>query len=851
MAAAITNVYVGGTFTNGVISDYCLAFRINDYSEASDVQSVTLDGQKLQIDELYIHLNVRRTIPRGSAADSAGTPPSLQNNGAFALGKYWFSLLSSVPYGTPVWYVRKYADNTTGVRKYYWKDLERNQAGPLEFDITAQSDIGILDGIYSVGKLYTGETLETVLRDEIGNTIPWSFDPNYPEIAQTAVFGWLPAVKDGKRQSVREHLHALILAYGFIMRRDSNQDLLFTCLTENEKSLPGSVIFNTMSPPLGENVSRVEVAEHRFFPTDYDETVLLFDNTEDYNAANHTLVLFEKAPVYDLTVMRRRTDEEKKAAEQKAAAGGVSLTDIQKNLTEDDSGSLIIVEQGANYAVLTGTGILTGRTYAHITRIVSSELDNNGTEKAASVNDICIINSLNSDSVVDRLSLIYQQGRSISMDILRNGETPGDMVTFTDIYGDERSGYITSMENAVTSFERSNCEILTAPRSALNVIRKLFGNAYKYSRVFTGNGVWTVPPELDGTRVRMTLIGGGSGGASGCRGRDGGRGGIDWENGAGVKGTGGNAGEAGKGGFFLSVSQIVNSGEQFILSSGIGGTGGIATNEADAKGNYPSVPGANGGHTTFGNLTTDCAAARQMDSGFQDLISGQIFALPGTEGVKGGDGGGYETEPHYDSDRNDVTVVGEIVTDANNQIIRYSFVDEQMHGKSVAFPEGSTLKDTGGHNAWDGGQAGISKYYRYKNSEKNIFRESCSFGGCGGGAAIGEAGNTGENADDGIHFQTGNAMEDYEYRDPGNGGNGANAHAVFATLLPGCGGSGGHGGGGGGAGGWASRIWDFGEDGVGAYGGSGGSGSNGQNGADGGILLQSCVEIALESFSPA
>ena len=500
MSVITTHVYIGGEFSNGLVSGCQLAFSSGDYSSVNDVQSVTLDGQKLQIDELYVHLNIRRTIPQGSAAEAAGPPPSFHGSGVSelrnyfsVLGRYWFDLLSAVSYRTPVWYTQEYPDGTTSIRKYYWKCLEREQTGPLEFDITAQSDIGILDSVYSNGGLYNGEILKSVLADLIGGSaasnaetnaivlyssdgiIPYAIDA---ELAEIPVHGWLPAKSGQKRQSVRDNLHALVLALGLTLRRDAEQNLWFTRLPTSGKNLLNNKIFQGMSAPLGENVSCVEITEHQFFESANDETVTLFDNTINSDMAENTKILFDKAPCYDLRVMKR------------------TIVDGKEKLVED-VGNNLLVDNGPNYAVLNGSGILTGKVYAHTLRIVSAGTGNNTEGQTATVDNIGVINALNSVNVCRRLYLLYNKARTVSMSIKRNGEKPGDLISFSDIYGDSRSGYLTEMDNSVTSFERSECQVLTASDTELAQIRNLYGNIYRCSRLLTGSGSFTVPGAND------------------------------------------------------------------------------------------------------------------------------------------------------------------------------------------------------------------------------------------------------------------------------------------------------------------------------------------------------------------
>jgi hypothetical protein len=88
------------------------------------------------------------------------------------------------------------------------------------------------------------------------------------------------------------------------------------------------------------NAANVEgflyLAIHAFYQTTNDQTVTVFDNTNEA-AADHLTVIFNQAPVYDLQVA---------------------------------SGSLTINQSGVNYAVVSGMGVLTAKKYTHTQQIV-------------------------------------------------------------------------------------------------------------------------------------------------------------------------------------------------------------------------------------------------------------------------------------------------------------------------------------------------------------------------------------------------------------------------------------------------------------------------------------------------
>ena len=824
MSVITTHVYIGGEFSNGLVSGCQLAFSSGDYSSVNDVQSVTLDGQKLQIDELYVHLNIRRTIPQGSAAEAAGPPPSFHGSGVSelrnyfsVLGRYWFDLLSAVSYRTPVWYTQEYPDGTTSIRKYYWKCLEREQTGPLEFDITAQSDIGILDSVYSNGGLYNGEILKSVLADLIGGSaasnaetnaivlyssdgiIPYAIDA---ELAEIPVHGWLPAKSGQKRQSVRDNLHALVLALGLTLRRDAEQNLWFTRLPTSGKNLLNNKIFQGMSAPLGENVSCVEITEHQFFESANDETVTLFDNTINSDMAENTKILFDKAPCYDLRVMKR------------------TIVDGKEKLVED-VGNNLLVDNGPNYAVLNGSGILTGKVYAHTLRIVSAGTGNNTEGQTATVDNIGVINALNSVNVCRRLYLLYNKARTVSMSIKRNGEKPGDLISFSDIYGDSRSGYLTEMDNSVTSFERSECQILTASDKELAQIRNLYGNIYHYSRILTGSGSFTVPEFMDGEMIRVILIGGGSGGASGIHGQDGADGGNSGAKG----GVGGSGGEGGK---IRIVDVQLSAGEQFSFSCGSGGMGGQASDTL-VNGVYTSVPGNPGADSSFGEYNTRNAAHSIL--GQRNPLTGIVYATPGVNGVAGGKSG----PSHGDETVFWNTLEYEVTVEVESGIRKYEITAERDTRDDLNV--GVTAYVNGEKKIYLPGERGRNKVLFQDDVPRGI-----GWGGSGGGAAVGSGPDTLEWAS----MQGGNAEGSEGIVSGGDGGNGASAWNLYpvndADLLYGCGGSGGNGGGAGGLGGKGYNDRD-------GSNGRGGSGSDGQNGADGAIFLLSKSVIPDSAIS--
>ena len=399
------------------------------------------------------------------------------------------------------------------------------------------------------------------------------------DVGDIQIYGWLPV------DTRRNNLHQLLFSCGVTVTKDADGNMVFGFPdTETIKDVPDSRIF------LGGNVdymtpaTRVEVTEHAFMRLPSDTTVTLYDNTDGTGAADHTLIIFQEAPVYDLQV----------------------------------SGSLRIIESGVNYAVGSGTGVLTGRKYTHTTKIISRESDASGDQKTVSVTDVTLVNVANSSNVAKRVLSYYASAKTIAADIKVDGEKPGDQISFSNPFGEPETAFLSSMDINASSFLRAACELVTgyAPVGQ--------GNNYTHVAVLTGSGTW----EHSGT-VRAVLISGGEGGWSGC---DATEGTHSWDK-MGTPGTGGVPGQHGRGGRILSVTLEING--SIAYACGIGGVGGANNGET-------SNPGEDGTDTTFGAYTT--ADGERSQSGTVNLFSGEVLALDGLDGLAGGDGASQDSE---------------------------------------------------------------------------------------------------------------------------------------------------------------------------------------------------------------
>ena len=483
--------------------------------------------------------------------------------------------LDTLPYGTPVWYL----NGETLMGKFYSQRVLRT--AKTYFDIIAVSAIGVLDGQDHNGGLYTGQTFQTVAAEIIAGQFKFTCAA---DVAGIQIFGWLPI---GTR---RTNLHQLLFACGVMLSKDANGDIYFRFPdAETYKHIPRGRIFLEGSIDYMTPVTRVDVVEHAFLALNTDQTVTLFDNTDGSGAADHTPVKFMQAPVRDLAT----------------------------------TGSLTILESGVNYAIVSGTGTLTGRPYTHTTKVVSRSVsDSDHAQRTERFGVNTLVSIANSENVARRLLSYYSSARTVLSEIDLEDEKPGELISFHNPYDEPELAFLSAAEIRASSFLRASCEMVTG------YVPSGQGNNYTEAVVLTGEGTYTF--DADAEDAVAVLIQAGSGGDSGGRG-------TDAENNTAlsynaVPGVGGVPGKRGEGGKIYSVKLNSIGGATFAYKCGAPGVGGAA------DGTEASVPGTEGEETTFGSYTS--ASGERSETGYVNLFTGEVFALPGLDGVPGGDGCG-------------------------------------------------------------------------------------------------------------------------------------------------------------------------------------------------------------------
>lgn len=510
--------------------------------------------------------------------------------------------LSALPNNTPIIVYRD------GEIKARFVSSGVSRIGPVTYQLKGRSPMGALTGMVHAGGIYTGQTVEEVVKEICGN-IPSLIKSVY---AGVKLYGWLPYA-DGKERSARDNLAQVLFAIGAYLRTDLNGVLRIEPLWDGTASLievdrsytGGTVKYD--SP-----ISAVTVTEHQYVAG--TETKELFSGT----AQNGDIITFSE-PMHSLS-----------------ATG------------------FTILESGANYAKISaGTGALTGKAYIHNTRLITQPVTAGAAENVKSVTDATLVSLVNSYAVAKRLADYYRCRETITNDIVSGHEKPGHVVSVYHPYDKKMvSACIQSLDTTMSATLKSSMEALVGFTPAQPESAEYFDERV----VLTGSGEWEVPDNV--TAITAVLIGGAQGGHCGHGGNpaeaktesytetilgsllqhntD------KWALG----GKGGKGGDPGSGGKILQATFDVTPAQKFSYACGVGGFG--AAFDANNWANTPDTPGATGTKTTFGSLNSDSGSVSEI--GYTDPVTGEVFAAKGEQGIAGGDGAGMNPN-HGDNDR--------------------------------------------------------------------------------------------------------------------------------------------------------------------------------------------------------
>lgn len=630
-------------------------------------------------------------------------------------------------FGDPLKY---YINNgSTLVGQFYVQTVRRVEKKIYHFECT--SAIGMTTYYGHNGGIYNGESLGTVIADIMG-TLPYTIDADLADVTCT---GWLPKVK-----AARDNLRALLFMSGGSVKKNPNGTVNFGYIGSGTvKTIQDTNLNTGASISYLEPATRVEVTSHEYHALPTDETVVLYDNTNGVAATS--LVVDFGEPCHDL---------------------------VPDGLT--------IEEYGANYAIVTGVGTLSGQKYTHSTSVYAIDTGSKGEPNVIQVTDNCMINPGNVANATKRIANYYGLAKEVDYLIRVTNERPGDQVTFKDPWGDQQTGFIKEMNVTLSKRLNANTKI------ALNWTPGPFGDSYSNYRIFrasdiTGAGRLNIPAVMQGAQALIVLLsgaGGGQAGYDGANGKDNGT--YDDRGKPRDGGAGGDPGQPGERGRIYSVYENALPAYYDNASIGVGGPGGASNGEL----------GQAGTDTTLGTYST--ADGVQLIDDYTNFLTGESFGMMNEAGEKGGNGG-----------------IGSGYSDDID-------VDTSTNGEDHICEDGTVNS---------GGAYANGLYWSERVSSG--WRRYHSGGAGGGGAAHGANGGNAITTEDPVSPQT--------YT---NGGDGANAVAPSQATETQSG-RGGHGGGGGGGAAigvitysWSSMVsFGFNNGGVGGLGSAGGQGGDG------------------------
>lgn len=572
---------------------------------------------------------------------------------------------------------------------------------------------------------------------------------NYDAVSEVKVYGWIPVC------TKREALHQLLFSTGVTLIKDSNGNYLFTGLSSTESEIADAFIYEGGSVEKFENVNALEITEHSFIYSETAEQEVLFEN-DTIPITDAIIAQYSTAPVY---------------------TGSAPTVDE----------SITLLDYNCNACVITGKGQVKQIPYFHSEGVVTRVIGDYADGKTVSVENCGLITLQNSEAILDRVEEYYHGSTTVTFDIVSHGERCGTKYRYRNPFMELSSGILYKATHQYSGIDRASCEFIEG-FSPLPP-----GGGYRNFVVLSGSGSWTVPEsvyEEASPRIRVVLIGGGSGGWSGLAGPNGIVTPVNEGSSAQLGGLGGDAGDGGK---VLDVT-LRNPPNSITYSCGTGGSGG-AICESTSTANQ----GTEGTPTTVaaGNDAYTSEDGRTLETGYINILNGAVYARPwetlnwnqdpiGIPGISGfltvgqGSNGGYTVK---------VPILNAFTTPPGGQAMD---IYNQTHNPGS---NGANAKQNG---------------------------STVAFGGGGGGGACGGTAGNGTNG----YVSNGVAHA-------GNGGKGADAVATppkATTYDPTYYGYGGHGGYGGGAGGNSGGVATNGQTGTGGAGGYGGAGGTGGDG---------------------
>lgn len=417
-------------------------------------------------------------------------------------------------------------------------------------------------------------------------------------------------------------------------------------------------------------VKSVSVIEHSYLALNSVEEETLY---EEAGTANRKKILFD-APYHSLTA----------------------------------SGLTINVSR-ANYAIVSGgPGTLTGKPYVDATRVLTEDV---GTAPGDDIlADNTLADSLRSQGLLDRLVNYYEHAQDLKSDFTaEDAIVAGSPVIVNDPLNNNTFSYI---EEQAATFSGIN---KLANRLAAGW-QPISGNVFTQRVMMTESGVLTVPDGA--TMMRLILIQGGKGGWGG------------YPGGAGSNEQpfiGGDGGAAGEGGEAGKVNIIDISGASlaasYTVTVGQAGSPGAADHGAGTAGTHST---ATDGVTTWSSNSGAVPAY-----GYQDPMTGEVYATQGPNGVyagKPGAGSNHAAESLTD------TLTG--LTGTTTWKAGATNTDRHGGGGGGGAAYGADGHDADYNDGGDGGSAALDGFNGYTAPIGSYGSGGIGGNGGGGGGGI-------------------------------------------------------------------------------------------------------------------
>jgi hypothetical protein len=483
----------------------------------------------------------------------------------------------------------QYVDGSQ-VAIWYLQSIER--LGANVYKLNGFSSLGRLTQVTHYGGIYDGTQTVADVVDEIMGDLPYEISPEFENIS---IYGWLPIA------NARDNLQQVLFAVNAALQTNTQGVLQIKNLPATaQATITQSDIFQSgASVKYDTPVTKVVVVEHQYFVG--SGTKELFNGT----ATGNQLISFDEP-----------------------------MSNLQAS-------GLTIVSSGANYAIVSGTGALTGTPYVHTMREIERAVTTTATvENIVRVDNATLVGITASSDVAHRLADYYACRNAINVAVAQAFIESGAVASVFDPYDMVmRSACIDSVQVNLSNTPKSTISALVGYTPWQTVP---FADEHE---LLTGNGTWTVPDGVN--HIIAILIGGGQGG------REGNQGGAPTK--IGVKnysenyspyiyrgeetthepttdnaGAGGLPGKPGAGGNILRVELTVTPGQTMTYKCGAGGAGA----------RYGSSSAGTMGEATLLGLFSSANGASNPN-GFFDPTSSVTYGSTGASGLAGGKGCSY------------------------------------------------------------------------------------------------------------------------------------------------------------------------------------------------------------------